>query len=654
MAGREGLIDTAVKTSRSGYLQRCLIKHLEGLRVHYDHTVRDSDGSVLQFFYGEDGLDVIKQKTLDKLEFCAMNYRALAKRYSPMELEKSNQVDHDSVKKYWKKAKKTGTVLVDPVMSVLSPSRNVGSVSEKFADLIDEFVKSNKNNLLEPKDADPKKRSPTSWSGGKPISGRLFKMLMNLKYMHSLVDAGEAVGLLAAQSIGEPSTQMTLNTFHFAGFGAKNVTLGIPRLREIIMTASAKIKTPLMRLPLREGVSDEEGQRLAKAISRLTLADITEKITARERLISTKLNRHKMLTVRFQFWPRKVYEAEHGVKDKELATIMERRLAVLLDKAIAKELKARAKTEEVEETQIGAALGTFDNLERMANGEDDDDENEGGSKSKADGKGKDKAPADDDDDDDNDSDAGGEEDATAAKKSRNRSQLASYDGPDEDDEAIIEEVDKQMNDDDDTREGTAANAEKDDEGLTVQDRLQKTTRYVVDYRFDRSKGRWCELDLQFDASTKKLLMVALAESVCKTVVIHEVSGIKKCYPLPNESENDKSKNLGTEGINLKGMWDFDLHIDVNNIYTNDIAAVLATYGVEAARAAVMQEIASVFGVYGISVDRRHLSLIADYMVSHISFSKSLNFSWWRAQLMNTRFVFFRPSKVATKPSTVSV
>jgi DNA-directed RNA polymerase I subunit RPA1 len=48
MAGREGLIDTAVKTSRSGYLQRCLIKQLESLRVAYDHTVRDADGSVIQ------------------------------------------------------------------------------------------------------------------------------------------------------------------------------------------------------------------------------------------------------------------------------------------------------------------------------------------------------------------------------------------------------------------------------------------------------------------------------------------------------------------------------------------------------------------------------------------------------------------------------
>jgi DNA-directed RNA polymerase I subunit RPA1 len=47
MAGREGLVDTAVKTSRSGYLQRCLMKHLESLRVHYDFTVRSQDESII-------------------------------------------------------------------------------------------------------------------------------------------------------------------------------------------------------------------------------------------------------------------------------------------------------------------------------------------------------------------------------------------------------------------------------------------------------------------------------------------------------------------------------------------------------------------------------------------------------------------------------
>lgn len=60
MASREGLIDTPMKTARIGYLQRCLMKHLEGLVVNYDLTVRDSDGSVVQFLYGEDGLAIDK------------------------------------------------------------------------------------------------------------------------------------------------------------------------------------------------------------------------------------------------------------------------------------------------------------------------------------------------------------------------------------------------------------------------------------------------------------------------------------------------------------------------------------------------------------------------------------------------------------------
>ena len=67
-----------------------------------------------------------------------------------------------------------------------------------------------------------------------------------MKYMKSLVHAGENVGTIAAQSVGEPSTQMTLNTFHLAGHGAGNMTLGIPRLKEILMTTPYNIKNPIM------------------------------------------------------------------------------------------------------------------------------------------------------------------------------------------------------------------------------------------------------------------------------------------------------------------------------------------------------------------------------------------------------------------------
>lgn len=72
----------------------------------------------------------------------------------------------------------------------------------------------------------------------------------------------------------------------------------------------------------------------------------------------------------------------------------------------------------------------------------------------------------------------------------------------------------------------------------------------------------------------------------------------------------------TEGVNLKACWNFGNGVvDLNKIYTNDIGAILRTYGVEAARRSIIKEMSGVFGVYGIGVDFRHLTIIADYMVS---------------------------------------
>ena len=69
------------------------------------------------------------------------------------------------------------------------------------------------------------------------------------RFEQSIVNPGEMVGSIGAQSLGEPATQMTLNTFHFAGVSAKNVTLGVPRLKEIINVAK-NIKTPSMKIYL--------------------------------------------------------------------------------------------------------------------------------------------------------------------------------------------------------------------------------------------------------------------------------------------------------------------------------------------------------------------------------------------------------------------
>jgi DNA-directed RNA polymerase III subunit RPC1 len=65
----------------------------------------------------------------------------------------------------------------------------------------------------------------------------------------ALIVPGEAVGAVTSQSIGEPSTQMTLKTFHFAGVASMNITLGVPRIKEII-NATKNISTPIIKAKL--------------------------------------------------------------------------------------------------------------------------------------------------------------------------------------------------------------------------------------------------------------------------------------------------------------------------------------------------------------------------------------------------------------------
>jgi DNA-directed RNA polymerase III subunit RPC1 len=69
------------------------------------------------------------------------------------------------------------------------------------------------------------------------------------KYLKAMIEPGTAVGAIGGQSIGEPGTQMTLKTFHFAGVASMNVTMGVPRIKEII-NAAKSIHTPIVTAPL--------------------------------------------------------------------------------------------------------------------------------------------------------------------------------------------------------------------------------------------------------------------------------------------------------------------------------------------------------------------------------------------------------------------
>lgn len=203
MAGREGLIDTAVKTSRSGYLQRCLIKHLEGLRVHYDHTVRGSDNSVYQFVYGGDGLDVTKQKHIQQFSFVAQNQISVATKLQPAKI--MGVIDQFQASKYMHKVLKKSLSRpdkntaakrdkYDPALSLFSPSRFLGATSEAFASQVNEYIRSNPDHLLGDEDDEPPYPSRREL-----LPSQNFRLLMNVKYMRSLVEPGEAVGLLASQ-----------------------------------------------------------------------------------------------------------------------------------------------------------------------------------------------------------------------------------------------------------------------------------------------------------------------------------------------------------------------------------------------------------------------------------------------------------------------
>lgn len=119
------------------------------------------------------------------------------------------------------------------------------------------------------------------------------------EYRNARVIPGEAVGLIAAESIGEPGTQMTLNTFHFAGVAEMNVTLGLPRIIEIL-DGRKELENPMMEIYLKKphatGKKIEDLRHLALQIKETKLKDIASEFTINiaDLTIEVKLEKEKM------------------------------------------------------------------------------------------------------------------------------------------------------------------------------------------------------------------------------------------------------------------------------------------------------------------------------------------------------------------------
>ena len=128
------------------------------------------------------------------------------------------------------------------------------------------------------------------------------------------------------------------------------------------------------------------------------------------------------------------------------------------------------------------------------------------------------------------------------------------------------------------------------------------------------------LNLSMDSKSKlsKILMLSLVEAILQKVLIRSVKGINKSYVIERNRKNGmgKEKVIQTEGINFEACYNEDEVFDLDRLETNDINQMMKHYGIEAARNSIVSEVKNVFDAYGIGVDYRHLSLIADFMTQH--------------------------------------
>ncbi|KAG9448436.1 hypothetical protein H6P81_008401 [Aristolochia fimbriata] len=593
MAGRDGLVDTAIKTSRSGYLQRCLIKSLESLKVGYDHTVRNLDGSIIQFCYGEDGVDVHKTSYLSEFKMLAMNQRIIRE--------------------------KLGGHLEDPQLS--KHGGYIGDLPEALEEKAKEFIRG----LTRKKRDSLRLRKKTN-----------FFNLVKLKYLSSLAQPGEAVGVIAGQSVGEPSTQMTLNTFHFAGQGEMNVTLGIPRLQEILMRASEKMQTPIMECPLKKGRTRDVSDRLAAELMQVTVADIVEQMEVVT--VPFAIHREQVATVyklRVKIYSPEHYPPYSNITLEEIQNALGH-FVVQLEASIQAYLVTLEKIHGITDVS-GNMVGTSTDNDGAGAG-DGDDNVDGG---------------DNGDGEENDD----EEGIDAQKRKRQATdemdyeddtgnELSSlrYENRDGDLSVGFEsEVDQVEAGDEDYNLGVSTEAGDGDQVFYAEDEapknsleLEKTpgtkpsekgnnnnkTKKATRKRKKKEDGRviFRDIDgLDFEVhfclmDAPHILLAEIAQQAAKKVYVKSSGEIERCSVV--EDKNDPNNlALQSAGVNFEAFWKMQEDLDINNIKTNDIHAVLKTYGVEAARATIISEIRKVFSLYGISVNIRHLTLIADYMTA---------------------------------------
>jgi DNA-directed RNA polymerase II subunit RPB1 len=322
MAGRIGLIDTAVKTSQTGYAQRRIIKSMEDILVTYDGTVRNHMGKIVQFSYGDNGFDSCKVEN-QIIPLVEMSIEDIYMRYDltaimdkhPFTKETKTKISRQTkslkpkCQEYIEKMITNRDLLVNnifagkndnkvrlPVSFVhiignvhgqldLNANMMVDITPLEAFELIEEYYQKivNYNVYLRPNRLfeiiyfyylNPKELLLYKRFNRKGLVLLLETIL--LKFKQAIVHPGEMVGIIAAQSVGEPTTQLTLNTFHNTGVASKsNVTRGVPRIEEILRLTKNP-KNPSLTIALKEfdQLEQDRASKYANMIEYTRLNDI--------------------------------------------------------------------------------------------------------------------------------------------------------------------------------------------------------------------------------------------------------------------------------------------------------------------------------------------------------------------------------------------
>ena len=568
MGGRIGLIDTAVKTSSCGYVQRRLIKGLEDLKVEYDMTVRNSKGKIIQFQYGEDGFDSTKIET-QQLALLEMSLENIYSHYdigidktsdlllvfNKATVERMKKQDYKykiAVKKYIDKMIHMQEEIIKNVFNYKSdtnvkmPVSFQNIISNIAGNLID--IGTNSAVDITPYETltiienffDKLKLihycppnelfetlfffylSPRELLVNKRLHKIAIEYLLEtviLKYKQSIVHPGEMVGIVAGQSTGEPVTQLTLNTFHNAGTSSKsNVTRGVPRIEELLrLTKNPKSPSLTVFLKPVDEVKQERSINISNMIQHTKLHDLVSSVQIyfdpNDNLSSIEEDR--TFLEQFYEFENMIQECTEQFKNKSKWIIrMEFDPEILLDKNI-----------------------TLDDIHFAI---------------------------------------------------KNRSYGA---------------------------EVSCVYSDFNSEKLIFRIRTNSNI-------FSKNKKKGTQ---SLDQSDEIYLLKSFQDAILNNIVLRGVSGIENVQPrkLQNMIVKDEDGKfvkrdiwiLDTTGTNLMGVMGLD-YIDYTRTYSNDIREVFDVLGIEAARQMLNNEIVDVMEFSGgVYINYHHLSLLCDRMSS---------------------------------------